>query len=114
MQLVSMFSYQPATVFVCETAAVVILFYSLPSWLIFRVRSASWLSGVGALLLLLSGVGLTVSSLRSSAGRFSLHGLDTLERVACFLGLATVVFAILLAVAAACLKRATDQQTTTD
>lgn len=100
----------PHTVFALEAAAVVILFYSLPSWLLFRERSASWLSGVGALLFLLSGFGLLVNGVRLGAVRLSASGLSYLGKISCFLGLATILFAVLLVVAATYLARLEKQQ----
>lgn len=110
MQLVSPPFVHPHTVFALEAAAVVILFYSLPSWLLFRARAASWLSGVGTLLFLFSGLGLMANGVRSGAVRFSSSGLSYLEKVSCLLGLATALFAILLIAAATYLARSGEQQ----
>ena len=100
----------PLTVFALEAAAVVILFYSLPSWLLFRGRSASLLSGVGTLLFLLSGLGLLVNGVRSGSGNLSVSGLSYLDKISRFLGLATVLFALLLIAAATYLARSEEQQ----
>ncbi len=110
MQLVLLPIANPEAVFALETAAVVILFYSLPSWLLFRARAASWLSGVGTLLLLISGLGLMMNGVRSGAVRFSPSGLSYVEKLGCFIGLATVLFAALLIAAAIYLARSENQQ----
>ena len=89
----------PEAVFILQTASILLLFYGLPSWLLYRVRAASWVSLIGAVLFVASSLSIRHGSL---LGLFPLHTkvLAYTEKLAVINAAATIVYIALVFAAA--------------